>query len=98
MEGGNALLLQAATYFAAAVIAVMAAHRLGLGSGAGDLLAGIAIGPWGPKLVQPPEAISALAGAGAGVLLLVLGLQLPPARLLGRRNPLLPPRVCEGPR
>ena len=37
MEGGNALLLQAATYFAAAVIAVMAAHRLGFGSVAGYL-------------------------------------------------------------
>src|SRR5204862_437147 len=59
MEHGNVFLLQAAVYFAAAVIAVMAAHRLGLGSVAGYLLAGIAIGPWGLKLIEQPEAIRA---------------------------------------
>jgi len=57
MEHGNALLLQVAVYFAAAVIAVMASHKLGLGSVAGYLLAGIAIGPWGLELIEQPEAI-----------------------------------------
>ena len=56
MEHGNAFLVQMTIYFASAVFAVMAAHRLGLGSVAGYLLAGIAIGPWGMKLVQQPEA------------------------------------------
>ena len=54
MEHGNAFLVQMTIYFASAVFAVMAAHRLGLGSVAGYLLAGIAIGPWGLKLVQQP--------------------------------------------
>ena len=32
MEHGNDFLVQASLYFAAAVVAVMASHRLGLGS------------------------------------------------------------------
>src|SRR5438128_1859783 len=73
VEHGNAFLLQAAVYFAAAVMAVMAAHRLGLGSVAGYLLAGIAIGPWGLKLVGQPEAIRAFAELGVVFLLFVVG-------------------------
>ncbi|HZE60712.1 MAG TPA: monovalent cation:proton antiporter-2 (CPA2) family protein [Burkholderiales bacterium] len=89
MEHGNAFLLQAAVYFAAAVIAVMAAHRLGLGSVAGYLLAGIAIGPWGLKLVQEPQAISAFAELGVVFLLFVIGLELEPHRLWSMRNRLI---------
>src|ERR671937_655997 len=79
MEHGNVLLLQAAIYFAAAVIAVMAAHKLGLGSVAGYLLAGIAIGPWGFKLIQEPQAIQSFAELGVVFLLFVIGL----AQVLG---------------
>src|SRR5256885_6245077 len=89
MEGGNALLLQAATYFAAAVIAVMAAHKLGLGSVAGYLLAGIAIGPWGLKLIEQPEAIRAFAELGVVFLLFVIGLELEPHRLWSMRTRLI---------
>src|SRR3954454_6050796 len=84
--GGNALLLQAATYFAAAVIAVMAAHRLGLGSVAGYLLAGIAIGPWGFKLIHEPQAIHSFAELGVVFLLFVIGLELEPRRLWSMRT------------
>ena len=45
MEHGNAFLIQASIYFGAAVLAVVVAHRLGLGSVAGYLIAGIVIGP-----------------------------------------------------
>src|SRR5437763_8679571 len=89
MEGGNALLLQAATYFAAAVIAVMAAHRLGLGSVAGYLLAGIAIGPWGFKLIHETQAIHSFAELGVVFLLFVIGLELEPRRLWSMRTRLV---------
>ena len=69
----------------------MAAHRLGLGSVAGYLLAGIAIGPWGLKLVQQPEAIHAFAELGVVFLLFVIGLELEPHRLWSMRNRLIVP-------
>ena len=89
MELGNVVLLQAAVYFAAAVIAVMAAHKLGLGSVAGYLLAGIAVGPWGLKLIQQPAAIHAFAELGVVFLLFVIGLELEPHRLWSMRNRLI---------
>src|SRR5919201_2315610 len=88
MEHGHGFLSQAAIYFTAAVLAVVAAHRLGLGSVAGYLLAGIAIGPWGFKLVQQPEAISAFAELGVVFLLFVIGLELEPHRLWSMRKQL----------
>src|SRR5947209_20581061 len=96
VEHGNAFLLQAAVYFAAAVMAVMAAHRLGLGSVAGYLLAGIAIGPWGLKLVGQPEAIRAFAEPGVVFLLFVIGLALGPPRLRNMRTRLIPPGLAQG--
>ena len=89
MEHGHILLVQAAIYFAAAVLAVMAAHRLGLGSVAGYLLAGIAIGPWGLKVVQQPDAIRSFAELGVVFLLFVIGLELEPRRLWHMRTQLL---------
>src|SRR5436853_3876050 len=86
MEHGHIFLAQAAIYFTAAVMAVMAAHRLGLGSVAGYLLAGIAIGPWGLKLVGQPEAIRAFAELGVVFLLFVIGLELEPHRLWNMRT------------
>jgi glutathione-regulated potassium-efflux system ancillary protein KefC len=82
-------LLQAAVYFAAAVIAVMLSHRLGLGSVAGYLLAGIAIGPWGFKLVGQIEDVRAFAELGVVFLLFVIGLELEPKRLWSMRAKLL---------
>jgi glutathione-regulated potassium-efflux system protein KefB len=61
VEHGNDFLIQAALYFSAAVAAVMISHKLGLGSVAGYLLAGIAIGPWGFQLVDTGGEIRALA-------------------------------------
>src|SRR6185437_7433495 len=78
-----------AIYFTAAVLAVVAAHRLGLGSVAGYLLAGIAIGPWGLKLVCQPEAISAFAELGVVFLLFLIGLELEPQRLWHMRTRLV---------
>ena len=89
MEHGNPLLVQAAIYFAAAVMAVLAAQRLGLGSVAGYLLAGIAIGPWGFKLVGEVQDIRAFAELGVVFLLFVIGLELEPKRLWSMRGRLL---------
>src|SRR5919201_2048120 len=86
MEHGHGFLSQAAIYFTAAVLAVVAAHRLGLGSVAGYLLAGIAIGPWGFKLVGQPEAISAFAELGVVFLLFLIGLELETKRLWHMRT------------
>ena len=89
MEHGNDFLFQAALYFTAAVVAVMASHRLGLGSVAGYLLAGIAIGPWGFQLVATTDHIRAFAELGVVFLLFVIGLELEPRRLWSMRAQLL---------
>jgi glutathione-regulated potassium-efflux system ancillary protein KefC len=89
MEHGHAFLTQASVYFAAAVITVMLSHRLGLGSVAGYLLAGIAIGPWGFGLVDETETIHTFAELGVVFLLFVIGLELEPRRLWSMRAKLL---------
>src|SRR3970282_328388 len=89
MEHVNPLLIQAAIYFAAAVLAVVLSHRLGLGSVAGYLLAGIAIGPWGLKFVQEVDDVRAFAELGVVFLLFVIGLELEPRRLWSMRARLL---------
>jgi Kef-type K+ transport system membrane component KefB len=89
VEHGNDFLVQASLYFASAVIAVMLSHRLGLGSVAGYLLAGIAIGPWGFQLVGTVEHIRAFAELGVVFLLFVIGLELEPRRLWSMRTRLL---------
>jgi glutathione-regulated potassium-efflux system ancillary protein KefC len=81
----NPLLLQAAIYFASAVVAVLIAQRLGLGSVAGYLLAGVAIGPWGLKIVGDVQDIRAFAELGVVFLLFVIGLELEPRRLWSMR-------------
>ena len=88
MEHGNDFLVQASLYFASAVIAVMFSHRLGLGSVAGYLLAGIAIGPWGFQLVATVDHIRAFAELGVVFLLFVIGLELEPRRLWSMRSKL----------
>jgi glutathione-regulated potassium-efflux system ancillary protein KefC len=89
VEHGNDFLVQASLYFASAVIAVMLSHRLGLGSVAGYLLAGIAIGPWAFQLVDTVDHIRAFAELGVVFLLFVIGLELEPKRLWNMRSRLL---------
>jgi glutathione-regulated potassium-efflux system ancillary protein KefC len=89
MEHINPVLLQAAIYFGAAVVSVLVAQRFGLGSVAGYLLAGIAIGPWGLKLVGDVEDIQVFAELGVVFLLFVIGLELEPRRLWSMRGKLV---------
>jgi len=89
MEHGGGFLLQASIYLAFAVFAVVLSRRLWLGSVAGYLLAGIAVGPWGLKLVGNVEDVNQLAQLGVVFLLFVVGLELEPRRLWAMRSRLV---------
>ena len=65
----------------AATIAVPLTRRFGLGSVLGYLLAGVAIGPSGFRLVSDIDQIAAVASLGVVMLLFLIGLELRPRRL-----------------
>jgi len=85
----HGFLIQAFVFFGSAIVAVVLSHRLGLGSVAGYLLAGIAIGPFGLKLVDRIEDVRPFAELGVVFLLFVIGLELEPKRLWQMRVRLL---------
>ena len=89
MEHGNAFMVQGIIFLGAAVLAVVISHRLGLGSVAGYLLAGIAIGPAGFKLISQLDDVRRFAELGVVFLLFVIGLELEPKRLWNMRGRLL---------
>jgi monovalent cation:proton antiporter-2 (CPA2) family protein len=66
---------------AAAAIAVPLSRRAGFGSVLGYLLAGLAIGPSGLRLVTDVDAIAQVAELGVVMLLFLIGLELRPQRL-----------------
>lgn len=74
-------LIDAATYLAAAVVAVPIAKRLKLGSVVGYLIAGAVIGPYGIGLIGDSGSVMHFAEFGVVLLLFVIGLELQPARL-----------------
>jgi len=80
---------QSLIYLAAGVIVVPVFRRLGLGSVLGYLAAGVAIGPWGLRLVSAPEAILHFAEIGVVMLLFLVGLELNPRQLWQMRRPIL---------
>ena len=88
MDHGSAWLVTGLVYLAAAVIAVPLARALGLGSIIGYLAAGIAIGPWGLKLVTDPQTILSVAEFGVVLMLFLVGLELEPRRLWAMRRPI----------
>ena len=57
------------------------AAALGLGSIIGYLAAGIAIGPWGLRLVTDPQDMLHFAEFGVVLMLFLVGLELEPRRL-----------------
>lgn len=81
-----ALLTYAAVFLFATVIAVPLCRKLGLGSVLGYLLAGIALGPWGLRLVSDTERVMHTAEFGVVMLLFVIGLELQPSRLRTMRK------------
>jgi glutathione-regulated potassium-efflux system ancillary protein KefC len=84
----HGLLEQALVYLAAAVIAVPVCRRLGLGSVLGFLIAGMAIGPWGLRLIPDPGTVLQFAELGVVLLLFLVGLELDPRRLWALRRPI----------
>jgi monovalent cation:proton antiporter-2 (CPA2) family protein len=66
---------------AAATVAVPLSRRFGFGSVLGYLLAGIAIGPDGLRLVTNVDEIASIASLGVVMLLFLIGLELRPQRL-----------------
>lgn len=82
-------MLQGIIFLGAAVLAVVISYRLGLGSVAGYLLAGIAIGPMGFQLINQVEDVKGFAELGVVFLLFVIGLELEPKRLWSMRMRLL---------
>ncbi|MES2943901.1 MAG: glutathione-regulated potassium-efflux system protein KefC [Pseudomonadota bacterium] len=88
MEHTPAWLINSFIYLAAAVIAVPVAKKLGLGSIIGYLAAGIAIGPWGLKLVTNVQDILHFAEFGVVLMLFLVGLELEPKRLWNLRRPI----------
>ncbi|MBI0433855.1 monovalent cation:proton antiporter-2 (CPA2) family protein [Roseomonas sp. KE0001] len=71
---------------AAAVVAVPLFRRMGLGSVLGYLAAGLAIGPFGLRVVTDPQAILHVAELGVVMFLFVIGLEMQPSRLWGLRR------------
>jgi glutathione-regulated potassium-efflux system ancillary protein KefC len=82
----NDLLINALVYLAGAVIAVPIAKRLGLGAVLGYLVAGVAIGPWGLRLISGVENILHFSEFGVVLLLFLIGLELEPKRLWALRK------------
>ncbi|MCG6951094.1 MAG: monovalent cation:proton antiporter-2 (CPA2) family protein [Betaproteobacteria bacterium] len=82
----HGFLEQALIYLAAGVVFVPVFRRLGLGAVLGYLVAGVAIGPWGLRLVAAPEAILHFAEFGVVLLLFLVGLELNPQRLWQMRK------------
>jgi glutathione-regulated potassium-efflux system ancillary protein KefC len=75
-------------YLAAAVLVVPLSRALGLGAIIGYLAAGIAIGPWGLKLVTKVQDILHFAEFGVVLMLFLVGLELEPKRLWALRRPI----------
>ena len=86
---GHSLLYGAILYLAAAVITVPVFKRLGLGAVLGYLVAGVAIGPWGLRLIRDVDMILHVAEFGVVLLLFLIGLELNPRRLWAMRRPIL---------
>jgi len=80
---------QALVYLAAGVIAVPLFKRLGLGAVLGYLVAGMAIGPWGLRLIPQPQTVLHFAEFGVVLLLFLVGLELNAQRLWALRRSIL---------
>jgi Kef-type K+ transport system membrane component KefB len=83
---GPSVLLQAAIFLAAAVVAVPLFRRLGLGSILGYLAAGVAIGPNGLRFFDDPKSVMHVAEFGVVLFLFLIGLELNLARLWSMRR------------
>src|SRR3569623_960221 len=83
---GGIDLIQVVALLAAGVIAVPLFKRAGLGSVLGYLAAGLAIGPFGLRLIADPEAILHVSELGVVLFLFIVGLEMEPSRLWSLRK------------
>ena len=74
-------IIEAAIVLAAAIVGVVLAERLKLGSVLGYLVAGLVIGPAGFAFITDVEATRTLAELGVVFLLFMVGLELPLERI-----------------
>ncbi len=87
--GHDSFLTQAFVFLAAAVVSVLIANRVGLGSVLGYLVAGALIGPFGLGFVGDPESVMHAAELGVVIMLFLIGLELEPALLWRMRTAIL---------
>lgn len=80
-ETTDPLLVNAAIYLGATVLAVPVFKRLGLGSVLGYIAAGVAVGPFGFGFLSDVDAVRHVSEFGVILLLFVIGLELRPTRL-----------------
>jgi len=85
----HGFLQQALVYLTAGVIAVPLCKRLGLGSVLGYLIAGVAIGPWGLRLISEPRTVLQFSEFGVVLLLFLIGLELNVQRVWALRRAIL---------
>jgi len=86
----ESFLFQAFVYLTAAAVTVPIAHRMGLGSVLGYLLAGVAIGPFMLGWVgREQSSVMHFAEFGVVMMLFLVGLELRPALLWRLRAPIL---------
>ncbi|OQW55361.1 MAG: potassium transporter [Proteobacteria bacterium HN_bin10] len=83
---GGVGLGHAVALLTAGVIAAPVFLRLGLGSVLGYLAAGLAIGPYGLRVISDPEAILHVAELGVVMFLFLIGLEMRPAKLWALRR------------
>ena len=88
MDHGTPWLQTTLVYLGAAVVAVPLSRLLGLGTIIGYLAAGMAIGPWGLRLVTDPVTILHVAEFGVVLMMFLVGLELEPRRLWAMRRPI----------
>lgn len=75
-------------FLSAAVIAVPLARKAGIGAVLGYLLAGMAIGPWGLRLINDVDEVLHFSELGVVLLLFIIGLELNPGKLWQMRRPI----------
>ena len=86
VEGSAGDLIKVVSLLGAAVVAVPLFKKIGLGSVLGYLAAGLAIGPFGFKLFNDPQAILHMAELGVVMFLFVIGLEMQPSHLWSLRK------------
>ena len=85
----NGFIFQAFIYLSAAVVSVLIAKRLGLGSVLGYLIAGILIGPVLNLVGQETQGLQHFAEFGVVMMLFLVGLELQPKALWDMRAKLV---------